>query len=241
MLQGQVALVTGSARGIGRYIAQGYAHEGARVALADLDEARLSQTADELRATGADVLAVPVDVRDEDSVRRLMERVAGHFGQIDVLINNAAIVPHLMWGVSTWPLIRDMDLDFWNRVVQTNLGGSFLCTKHVLPYMEARRAGHIVNLHGGGGRPGSCVYVVTKDALVAFTRTVADEVRESNICVVILSPGASIATEDAPEEARQRMPGPDFAGNRFVLAGEAPMELSGHLLTLQDGRLVVEA
>jgi 3-hydroxybutyrate dehydrogenase len=59
MLQGQVALVTGSARGIGRYIAQGYAHEGARVALADLDEARLSQTADELRATGADVLAVP--------------------------------------------------------------------------------------------------------------------------------------------------------------------------------------
>ena len=83
--------------------------------------------------------------------------------------------------------------------------------------------------------------VVTKDALVAFTRTVADEVRESNVCVVILSPGASIATEDAPEEARQRMPGPDFAGNRFVLAGEAPMDYSGHLLTLQDGRLVVEA
>ncbi len=241
MLRGQVAIITGGARGIGRYIAQGYAREGARVAIADLDEARLAQTADELRAGGSEVLAVPVDVRDEASVRGLMQRVADHFGQIDALVNNAAIVPHLNWGGPGWPLIRDMDLGFWDRVIQTNLGGSFLCTKHVLPYMEARRSGHIINLHGGGNRPGACAYVVTKDALVAFTRMVAEEVREANVCVVILSPGAAIATEDAPEEARRRMPGPEFAGNRFILAAEAPMALSGHLLTLSDGRLAIEA
>ena len=241
MLRGQVAIVTGGARGIGRYIAHGYAREGARVAIADLDAARLDATAEELRALGAEALAVPVDVRDEDSVRGLMERVARQLGQIDVLVNNAAIVPHLNWGGPGWPLIRDMDLSFWDRVIQTNLGGSFLCTKHVLPYMERRRSGHIINLHGGGNRPGACAYVVTKDALVAFTRMVAEEVREANVCVVILSPGAAIATEDAPEEARQRMPGPEFAGNRFLLAAEAPMELSGHLLTLRDGRLEIEA
>ena len=63
------------------------------------------------------------------------------------------------------------------------------------------------------------------------------ETRDANICVVVLSPGAAIATEDAPEEARQRMPGPEFAGNRFVLAAQAPMELSGKLLTLVDGEL----
>ncbi len=134
-----------------------------------------------------------------------------------------------------------MDRAFWDRVIETNLGGAFLCTKHVLPYLEARRTGHIINLHGGGNRPGACAYVVTKDALVAFTRMVAEEVRPAGVCVVILSPGAAIATEDAPEEARQRMPGPEFAGNRFLLAAEAPLALSGHLLRLRDGRLEIEA
>ncbi len=241
MLRGKVAIITGGARGIGRYIAQGFAGEGARVAIADVDAARLDQTAAELRATGREVLAVPTDVRDEDAVRGLMARVADHFGQIDVLVNNAAIVPHLNWGGPGWPLIRDMDRAFWDRVIETNLGGAFLCTKHVLPYLEARRTGHIINLHGGGNRPGACAYVVTKDALVAFTRMVAEEVRPAGVCVVILSPGAAIATEDAPEEARQRMPGPEFAGNRFLLAAEAPLALSGHLLRLRDGRLEIEA
>ena len=241
MLQGQVAIITGGAKGIGRYIAHGCAREGAKVAIADVDEARMSQTADELGALGAQVLAVPTDVRDEEAVRRLMARVAGHFGQIDVLVNDAAIVPHFAWGVPRWAPIRAMEKDFWDRVIQTNLGGTFLCTKHVLPYMEARRSGHIINLHGGGSGPGACPYVVTKEALVTFTKMVAEEVREANICVVILSPGGAIATEDAPEEARRRMQGPELAGNRFWLAAEAPMEQSGHLLTLEDGRLEIEA
>jgi NAD(P)-dependent dehydrogenase (short-subunit alcohol dehydrogenase family) len=169
-----------------------------------------------------------------------MDRVASHFGQIDVLINDAGIVPHFQWGLPRWPRIRDMDQEFWHRILDTNLGGAYLCTKHVLPYMEARRSGHIVNLHGGGGGPGACVYVVSKDAIRTFTKFVAEEEREHNVCVVVLSPGAAIATEDAPEEARQRMPGPEFAGERFVLAAQAPMELSGQLLTVQDGRLVID-
>jgi NAD(P)-dependent dehydrogenase (short-subunit alcohol dehydrogenase family) len=240
MLRDQVVIVTGGAKGIGRYIAHGFAREGARLAIADMDAARMEQTAGELRTMGAEALTVETDMREEPQVQRLMERVANHYGQIDVLVNNAGLVPHFQWGLERWPRIRDMDESFWQRILQTNLGGTFLGTKHVLPYMEQRRSGHVINLHGGGGGDGACVYVVSKDAIRTFTRFVAEEERAYNVCVVVLSPGAAIATEDAPEEARQRMPGPDFAGNRFLLAAEAPMELSGQLLTLVDGRLEIE-
>ncbi len=240
MVQGKVAVITGGARGIGRYIATTLADAGAKLALADIDAERLRRTAEEFTARGVDTLAIPTDVRDEDAVRALMQQTAAHFGRIDVLVNNAAIVPHFQWGVPRWPAVRDMDLSFWDRVIRTNLYGTFLCTKHVIPYMERQGGGHIINLHGGGSGTGAVAYVMTKEALVTFTAFVAEEVRDQNICVVILSPGAAIATEDAPEEARRRMPGPEFAGNRFVLAADAPMSLSGKLLTVRDGALVPE-
>jgi NAD(P)-dependent dehydrogenase (short-subunit alcohol dehydrogenase family) len=140
-------------------------------------------------------------------------------------------------------MVSDMEKNFWDKVMETNLGGTFLCTKHALPFMQERRSGHIINLYGGSPPKtlGSCVYSVSKDAIRTFTRFVAEEVREYNICVVSVSPGGAIATEDAPEEVRRTMPGPESAGNRFVLAAEAGMELSGQRLTLKDGVLQVDA
>jgi 3-oxoacyl-[acyl-carrier protein] reductase len=237
-MQRKVAVVTGGARGIGRYIAGTFADAGACVALADQDAERLASTAAELQARGAECLAVPTDVRDEASVQALMATVDAHFGQIDVLVNNAAIVPHFMWGNTPWPRVRDQDKAFWDRVIDTNLGGAFLCSKHVVPFMEARRSGHIINLHGGGTSVGACAYGVTKDALRTFSRYLADEEREYGVCVVIASITVAIATEDAPAEARQRMPGPSVLGNLFVLAAEADMALSGHLVGVKDDRLV---
>src|SRR5438105_15963495 len=122
-MKGKVAVITGSAKGIGRAVATRYAQEGARVVLADFDEHRLSATAEELSRTGADVLAVPTDVRAEDSVARLMDRAASNFGGIDVLVNDAAIVPHFNWGLPKWPAIRDMEASYWERVIDTNPGG----------------------------------------------------------------------------------------------------------------------
>ena len=243
MLQGQVVIVTGGAKGIGRYIAHGYAREGAKVVIADIDTERLAGTRKELEGMTADVMATKADVRSEYEVHSLMAQVADRFGRIDVLVNDAGVVTHFNWGIPRWASIRDMDKSFWDNVIQTNLGGTFLCTKHVLPYMEERRSGHIVNLHGGGntGSPGSCAYVVSKEAIRVFTKFAAEEVRESNICVVVLGPGGAVATEDASEEVRQRVPGPELAGNRFVLAGQAGMELSGHLLDLKEGALQVLA
>ena len=242
MLEGKVVIVTGGAKGIGRHAAKTFAQEKAKVVIADIDKELLQKTSSELGEL-TDTLGINMDVRNEDDVRRMVDQVVKRFGQIDVLVNDAAIVPHFAWGIPRWPRIRDMEKDFWDRVIQTNLGGTFLCTKHVLPYMEARRSGHIINLYGGGGvkPPGACAYVVSKEAIRTFTRFAAEEVRESNVCVVTMSPGVPIATEGAPEEALRRLPGPEILGNGFVLAAQLLMDLSGQMFSYQDGKLVNEA
>ena len=242
MLQDKVVIVTGSGQGIGKHAAKTFAQEKAKVVIADFNEELAKKTAAELGKL-AETLAVNVDVRDEESVKRMVDQVINRFGQIDVHINNAAIVPHFAWGIPRWPRVSDMPRDFWERVIQTNLGGTFLCTKHVLPRMEAKRSGHIINLYGGGGiKPaGACAYMVTKDAIRTFTRYVAEEARESNVCVVIFSPRVPIVTETAPEEALSRLPGPQILGQGFVLAAQVPMEKSGEIFSYQDGKLVNEA
>lgn len=242
MLEGKVVIVTGGAKGIGRHAAKTFAQERAKVVIADVNKELLHKTSSELGQL-TEALAITADVRSEDDVKKMVDQVVSRFGQIDVLVNNAAIVPHFAWGIPRWPRIRDMEKEFWDRVIQTNLGGTFLCTKHVLPHMEARRSGHIVNLYGGGGVTpfGACAYVVTKDAIRTFTRYVAEEVRESNVCVVIFSPRVPIATEGAPEEALKRLPGPEILGNGFVLAAELSMDLTGQMFAYENGKLVRQA
>lgn len=239
VMQGQVVIVTGAAMGIGRFIAQTFAKEGAKVVIGDIEDEGLKNVSAKLRELGAEVLAQKTNVREEADVQRLVQATVQRFGRIDALVNNAGIVPHFAWGGPRWPAIRDLDKAFWDRVIDTNLGGTMLCTKHVVPQMEQQRSGHVINLYGGGRGTGSSPYVISKEAIRYFTAYVAEEEREHNVCVVVLSPGAAIATERAPEEARKRMPGPDLAGNRFVLAAQVPMEMSGHLLDLKDGRLEV--
>ena len=241
MLAGKVVVVTGGGKGIGRHAAKTFAENKAKVIVADFDQARLKRTADELGHM-TEALGIHVDVRDEEDVRKMVAQVLDRFGQIDVLLNNAAIVPHFAWNIPRWPLISEMPKEFWDRVIQTNLNGTFLCTKHVIPHMVKRKSGHIINLYGGGGlKPGgACAYMVTKDGLRTFTRYVAEEVRDSNICVVIFSPRVPIATEGAPEEALQRLPGPEVLAQAFVLAAELPMEKSGQCFAHEDGKLVNE-
>src|SRR5205807_1936169 len=174
-MQGRVVIVTGGAKGIGRYAAHTLAKAGAKVVLADADVERMHKTLGEIHGLNAEALAIPTDVRDEKDVRRMVHEVVDHFGQIDALINDAGIVPHFNWGIPRWPRVRLMSKDFWDSVIQTNLGGTFLCTKYVVPFMEERRAGNIVNLWGGGRAEnhGAAAYVVSKDAIRTFTRFVA--------------------------------------------------------------------
>jgi 3-oxoacyl-[acyl-carrier protein] reductase len=239
-MAGHVVVITGAAKGIGRYVARTFAEEGARLVLADV--APLDTVVSEIEGRGAEVLPIPTDVRDEAQVAELMRQAKARFGSIDVLINDAAIVTHFQWGSPRWPRIRDMDKAFWDRVIETNLGGTFLCTKHALPVMEAQRSGHIINLSNPPGRAdslGACVYTVSKNAIGTFTRFVAEEERDFNICVVGMTPGAPIATEEAPEEARQRMTTVDYVGKSFVRAAEVGMELSGCQLRSKNGDIEV--
>lgn len=241
MLQGKIVVITGSGQGIGKHAAKTFAQEGAKVVIADFNAELAKQTAEEIGKT-AETMAVVADVRNEESVKKMVDDVIDRFGQIDVMMNNAAIVPHFAWKIPRWPLIADMPLDFWERVVQTNLYGTFFGTKHVIPHMAKRKSGHIINLYGGGGVTpgGACTYMVTKDGIRTFSRYVAEEVREANICVVTFSPRVPIATETAPQEAISRLPGPDVLGTGFVLCAQLPLEQSGKCFAFDNGKLVDE-
>lgn len=241
MLEGKVVIITGSGQGIGKHAAKTFAQAKAKVVIADFNADLAQKTAAEIgRMT--ETLAVHTDVRSEESVKKLVDEVIGRFGQIDVMTNNAAIVPHFAWNIPRWPLIGEMPVEFWDRVVRTNLYGTFFGTKHVIPHMATRKSGHIINLYGGGGlKPGGAgTYMATKDGIRTFTRYVAEEVRDADICVVTFSPRVPIATETAPEEALKRLPGPEILGQGFVLCAELPMEQSGKCFAYENGKLVDE-
>ena len=241
MLENKVVVITGSGQGIGKHAATTFAKEKAKVVIADFNGELAKKTAAELGQM-TETTAIEADVRDEESVKSMVDQVIKRFGQIDVMMNNAAIVPHFAWNIPRWPLIADMPLEFWDRVVKTNLYGTFFGTKHAIPHMAKRKTGHLINLYGGGGvRPGgAATYMVTKDAIRTFSRYIAEEVRDSNICVVTFSPRVAIATETAPEEALKRLPGPEILGTGFVLCAELPMDQSGKCFAYEKGKLVDE-
>jgi NAD(P)-dependent dehydrogenase (short-subunit alcohol dehydrogenase family) len=262
-VQGQVVVITGGAQGVGRYVAKTFAAAGARLVIADV--APMTTVVQEVQSLGAEILPLPTDITDEDQVRALFDRVYHRWGKIDVLVNDAGIAPHFAVGAPRWPRVRDLPLDFFQKVMATNLGGTFLCTKHVLPYMESLCSGHIINFGQGTLSPqarpanvGSAVYNVSKIAIRAFTKQVADEEREFDICIISMGPGGGgaaarpapahprrggggLVTEDSPEWARQsaEMAQIDTVGDRYVIAAEAPMEFSGAQVTVRDGKLEI--
>jgi NAD(P)-dependent dehydrogenase (short-subunit alcohol dehydrogenase family) len=241
VLQDKVAVITGSGQGIGKHAAKTFAQEKAKVVIADFNAELAKKTAAEIGKM-TEAIAVTADVREENSVKKMIDEVIARFGRIDVLMNNAAIVPHFAWNIPRWPLIADMPVEFWDRVIHTNLYGTFFGTKHVIPHMAKQKSGHIINLYGGGGvKPGGAgTYMVTKDGIRTFSRYVAEEVRDANICVVTFSPRVPIATETAPEEALKRLPGPDVLGQGFVLCAQLPLDQSGKCFAYENGKLVLE-
>ena len=242
-IEGKVVVITGGGKGVGRYAATAFAKEGARVVVADVFP--LDEVTADLKAIGPDFLAVSCDVRDESQVKSMVDQAVEKFNQVDVLINNAAIVTHFPplppHGAPAWPKVRDMEKSFWDRVIDTNLGGTFLCTKHVIPFMERQRSGHIVNVYGGGPATthGTCAYAISKEAIRFFTRYVAEEEREYGICVVMTGPGAMV---NLTEQIR-RVPmntGAEEQENAYVAAAQAGMHQSGHSVSVRFGNLEAE-
>ncbi|HHY67171.1 MAG TPA: 3-oxoacyl-ACP reductase FabG [Alicyclobacillus sp.] len=183
-LEEKVAIVTGSARGIGRGIVEKFVSEGARVVVADILEDAARETAEALKARGAEAIAIPVDVTSKESVDEMVERTVRHFSRVDILVNNAG------WD-KVEPFI-DNDVAVWDRIIRINLYGTLFGCKAVLPHMIEQGYGKIVNIGSDAGRVGStgeAVYSATKGGVIAFTKTLAREMARHRINVNCVSPG----------------------------------------------------
>jgi NAD(P)-dependent dehydrogenase (short-subunit alcohol dehydrogenase family) len=185
-LAGQVAVVTGAGRGIGRAIAGALAREGAAVALAARSGAELDGVAREIRQTGGQALVVPTDVRQEASVEALVRRALAEWRQVDVLVNAA--------GVATFAPVTDSKLDDWDQMLAVNLRGAVLACRAVLPAMIGRRRGTIINVGSvvtSRALTGSAAYTASKYGLLGFSRVLAEEMRPHGVRVGVLSAGAT--------------------------------------------------
>ena len=185
-LENRIALVTGAAKGMGRDICLTLAREGADLALAARDVPPLEKLKDEIEAQGRRALVVPTDVTDEAAVERMVAKTLEAFGHIDILVNAAGVT-----GPIETP-VQEIKTEDFRFVLEANVLGTFLPTKHVLPGMIARKYGKVVNISGTSGLRGykyRAAYSSSKWALRGFTRTVALEVGPHNINVNALHPG----------------------------------------------------
>jgi len=204
-LEGRVAIVTGAGGGLGEGICSALASSGAAVAAVDVARDKAERVAERVSRNGARCVAFEADVSDRSSVEEMARRVAGEFGSVDILVNNAAIYP-----IRPWTEIREEE---WDEVLAVNLKGYFLCARAVFPHMKARGHGRIINVASITffiGFANLLDYVSSKGGVVGFTRTLAREVGPEKITVNAVSPGAF------PTDAEKIHPNPDEY-NRWVL------------------------
>jgi 3-oxoacyl-[acyl-carrier protein] reductase len=185
-LEGQVAIVTGAARGIGKSTALLLARNGASVILDDVSESSLRSAVNEITSLGGIALPVRADVSDPEDVRTLVSSAANRFGRIDILVNNAGIP-------SPYEPIQKLDLKTWQHILDVNLRGPALCTREVSKIMIPRHYGRIVNVSSifgeFAGIVGSVSYVVSKAAIIGFTKNAALELGPKGINVTAVTPG----------------------------------------------------
>jgi 3-oxoacyl-[acyl-carrier protein] reductase len=198
-LRGQVAVVTGSARGIGRAIALELARRGADLVITDIDEEQARRTAEEIASTGRRSLALRCDVAQRDEVTSLVSRAVEELGRLDIFVNNA--------GITRDTLLVRMTEAQWDLVLDINLKGTFFGCQAAAKTMMKARSGKIVNvasITGLIGNVGQANYSASKGGVVALTRTVAKELAARNITVNAVAPGfiETEMTRELPEKAR---------------------------------------
>lgn len=192
-LDDKVAVVTGAGRGIGKAIAIAFANEGAKVVCASRSMDEIKDVADQIEGR-----AIQCDVSQETDIRNLIEQTLQAYGRIDILVNNAGAVARLP--------VHELPLEDWDNVMNVNLRGVFLCTKHALPSMLERGSGCIINISSGAGvsgPPNRSAYAASKHGVMGFTKTlVAEYLRKGIRCHVIL-PDATVSrmrSEGFPHE-----------------------------------------
>ena len=244
-LTGRVAIVTGGSIGLGRQMAEGLAEMGAHVVLCARKQERCQEAAEELQRLGAKAIALGCDVKNPASIQEMVDATLSQFGQIDILINNAGI----SWGAP----VEEMRLEDWNKVIETNLTGTFLCAQAVGKVMIRQGRGKILNIAsvaGLGGAPPELPaigYHASKGGVISFTKDLACKWAVHNIQVNAIAPGIieTDQTSDLDDAGRARYSGlaalnrlgrPDEIANAVLfLASDSASFISGVTLNVDGG------
>ncbi len=242
-LKEKIAIVTGAAQGIGRAIALGFAREGAKVVVGDIDGVKAEAVVKEISTLGTEALVVRVDVSDEGSVANLKEQVLHRFGRVDILVNNAGIYPPS-------PAVK-MSEEEWDRVIDTNLGGNFLCSRAVVPHMRAQKSGRIISISSAlaykGARNGAH-YAASKAGIIGFVKALARELAPDGITVNAICPGITDTalprghrSKEEMEDQGKQIPlsrigqAEDLVGPVIFLASDAASYITGQALIVNGG------
>ena len=244
-LDGSVALVTGSGRGIGRAIALRYAREGARVAVAELDETAARAVAEEIRALGGETEVIRVDLSEPQQSVEMVGRVVARFGRLDIMVNNA--------GIETRTSVLNTTEDQYDRVLDINLKSAFFGTQIAAQQMLKQGGGgriiNITSVHEDWPMPGNTPYCLAKGGMRMLTRTAGVELAPHNILVVGVGPGAvetpiNLSTMDDPSKLTKlnaaiplgRMAHPDEIANVVAfLAGDGASYLTATTIFADGG------
>jgi 3-oxoacyl-[acyl-carrier protein] reductase len=244
--ENQVAVVTGSGRGIGHAIAVRLAKEGARVASVSRTEANAQKTASEINDLRADAAkAYAVDVADQAAVQKAAAEIFQQFGRVDILVNNA--------GVTRDGLSMRMSMDDWDTVLNTNLKGAFNFTQAVMRPMIKQRSGRIINISsiaGLTGNAGQANYAASKAGLIGLTKTLARELASRGITVNAVAPGlietdmTTVLSEEIRQAILQKVPlgklgePEDIAAAVAYLASPEAKYITGQVLTVDGGMVM---
>jgi gluconate 5-dehydrogenase len=245
-LAGRVVIVTGGSIGLGRQMAEGLAQMGANLVLCARKKERCVQASEELQRLGVQVLALGCDVKEPVSIQGVVDNTVKQFGRIDILINNAGT----SWGTP----VESMTLEQWNKVIQTNLTGTFLFSQAVGKIMIAQRRGKIINIASVAGLRGSppnfsaIGYSASKAGVIMFTKDLACKWGMHNIQVNAIAPGwfPTDMSEKVIERNKEallagiplgRFGGPnDLKGAAIFLASDASDFVTGHILVVDGGQ-----
>jgi 3-oxoacyl-[acyl-carrier protein] reductase len=230
LMDEKVVVVTGGGNGIGRAYCQGIAKEGGAVVVADINGAAAQGVAKAIADSGGKALSVQVDVANSASCSEMAKIALDKFGKIDGLINNAAIFMSVPVTKGGW---QDVDEREWDRVMAVNVKGLWLTSRAVVPAMQQRKQGSIVNISSNMAFNGGLTmmhYVTSKAAVVGFSRVLARELGADNIRVNSLAPGATMSEEKATEAALKNYE--RSASTRILKRIEQPEDLVGTALYL---------
>lgn len=244
-LKDKVALVTGSAQGIGAAVASALAKEGCSIVISDINLELAQKTADEISALGVKTMAIKTNVTDLADVENSIKEIIAKMGKLSILVNNA--------GITKDTLLMRMKPEDWNAVIAVNLTGVFNCTKAIIPLMMKQREGKIINIAsivGEMGNMGQANYAASKGGVIAFTKTVAREAASRGITCNAIAPGfiKTAMTDKIPEEVKNQMLSQipmkklgepaDIANAAVFLASSEADYITGQVINVNGGMLM---